>query len=354
MPFDGRPEPEASPHDEARLLSAEAETSTGDAPSRVPNNFIGKLLDQGKSSAAALKLLAIKFALGGAGFVVSERRAANYGMSRRQYQHGLKLLKARSILARWQEGQRSYSRERLVTGPSRGYVEIDAALLTLPTKVVAFILAAKLSPNATTPAELCRRLGVTSDATIRKITNAAIEAGAVAVPRSRKGSHLVARLGTVFDGGQNGESAKNNTAKTDTALSDRKISSETERDSPTALESSLRRGRATELFGGQPVEALIEELRTADIAGALADNLLTPKGIKGYLDLVRQHGALATSVVRAKLAAFAMDGVTAGKIWTWTYFNGPIADEVKFNSMAEHGERPGDLFGFHRAIKLED
>lgn len=61
--------------------------------SRVPNNFIGKLLDRGKPSAAAIKLLAIKFALGGPGFVVSKHRAAAHGMDWREYRSGLKLLK---------------------------------------------------------------------------------------------------------------------------------------------------------------------------------------------------------------------------------------------------------------------
>ena len=63
---------------------------------RVPNNYIGKLLDQGKPSAAAIKLLAIKYALGGPGFVVSERLAAVYGMGWREYSSGLKLLRRRA------------------------------------------------------------------------------------------------------------------------------------------------------------------------------------------------------------------------------------------------------------------
>jgi hypothetical protein len=40
--------------------------------------------DQGKPSAAAVKLLAIKYARGGSGFVVSERLAGKYGMGRRE------------------------------------------------------------------------------------------------------------------------------------------------------------------------------------------------------------------------------------------------------------------------------
>jgi hypothetical protein len=100
---------------------------------------------------------------------------------------GLKLLKAAGIIRRWQEGRRSFAIERLASTASRNYIEIDAAHLSQPAKVVAFILAAKLSPEPTRPAELCKRFGICSDATVRKITEAAIAAGAVAIWRPRKG-----------------------------------------------------------------------------------------------------------------------------------------------------------------------
>lgn len=319
----------------------------------MPNNFIGKLLDRGKPSAAAIKLLAIKFALGGPGFVVSKHRAAAHGMGWREYRSGLKLLKAAGIIRRWQDGRRSFPTERLITAASRNYVEIDAGLLGQPASVVAFILAANLSPKASRPAELGRRIGISSPATVRGITKAAIATGAVAVSRPRKGPHLVARPGTVFDGWQNNHPVKNGATKIGAALSNRKISSESERDSPADLESLLLKGGAPELSEHEHAEEIAEELRNADIAGALAAPLLTPAGIRGYLALIPRHGAVARVAVMAKLAGFAIDGVPPGQVWTWEFFNGPIADEAKLTSMVERGERPGDVFGFHRKIKLE-
>jgi hypothetical protein len=347
MPFGKKPDP---------LGSAEAETRADKRLSRVPNNYIGKLLDQGKSSPAALKLLAIKYALGGAGFVVSQRRAAKYGMSRREYRAGLKLLKEGNILARWQEGQRSYASERLLTAASRNYTEIEAALLVLPAKIVAFILAANLSLKPTRPAELCRRIGITSDATIRKITEAAIASGAISVWKPTKGPHLVARPGTVFDGVEEGRPVKVEPTKNGTPLINREIPSETERD-------SLRLTKSHSLMGGAGTlpkvglaalkSELVEDLRAADHAGALHPSLLSPKGIEGYQALLRQHGAAARSAVLAKLGAFAIDGVTPGKIWTWDYFRDAIADEVKHTWMTENSVRPGDVGGLHRELHLD-
>ena len=113
-----------------------------------------------------------------------------------------------------------------MTAASRNYTKIEAALLALPTKVVAFILAANLSPKPALPAELCGRLGISSDATIRKITEAAIASGAVAVWRPRKGSHLVGRPGTVFDVMQSVHPVKNGATKNGATLSNREIPSE--------------------------------------------------------------------------------------------------------------------------------
>ena len=116
-------------------------------------------------------------------------------------------------------------------------------------------------------------------------------------------------------------------------------------------------GGATGLLKGEPAEdlksELIEELRTADIAGALAAHLLTPKGIEGYLGLVREYGVAARSAVMAKLSGFAIDGATPGQIWTWNYFRDVIADEVKHTWMTDKGVRPGDVGSLQRELKLE-
>lgn len=348
---------QASRRDDAKP-GVEPEAKASDRPvSRVPNNYIGKLLDQGQPSAAALKLLAVKYALGGPGFVVSERLAKAHGMGWREYRSGLNLLVVRGIIHRRQEGRRSFPKERLVTAASRNYTKIEVALLALPANVVAFILAANLAPKPARPAELCGRLGISSEATIRKITEAAIVSGAVAVWRPRKGPRLVARPGTVFDVMQSGHPVKSGATKNGATLSSREILSESERDSSSPNKShSLMGGAAGLLKGGLAEDLkseLVEELRAADHAGALHACLLSPKGVEGYQALVREHGVAALSVVLAKLSAFAIDGATPGQIWTWNYFREAIADEVKHTWMTEKGVRPGDVGSLQRELKLE-
>ena len=100
---------------------------------------------------------------------------------------------------------------------------------SVPPPRVSYETANGRVVDVKTPRDRCREFGISSDATIRKITEVAIASGAVAVWRPRKGPHLVGRPGTVFDAMQSGHPVKNGATKNGATLSNRAIPSESER-----------------------------------------------------------------------------------------------------------------------------
>lgn len=167
---------------------------------RVPNSFIGRLLDHGKASADALHLLAIKiqhFDFAGGALNQAHARKA-YGVKRPSFRAGIRLLKQTGVLERGQAGRRTFARERLAAHGD-GYVLVNPALLKEPSAVTAFALAANLCPRPVPPAEIARRIGITAAGTIRKLAKAAIAGGYVAHATVTRGKLLIGRRGHVFD-----------------------------------------------------------------------------------------------------------------------------------------------------------
>jgi hypothetical protein len=180
---------------------------------RIPTNLLGKVLDQGKASAYAAHLLAIKCSKG-PGFVLNEKHVAReYGISKRPFLAGLRTLDKTKVLARSQPNHRAYAVETIAPASDR-YVLIGESFLGQPSSVVAFILAANLSPDVFRPDDIAKRIGVKSRMTIRKLTKLAKELNAIASDTAEKGKVLLARRGHKFD------PAKNDTAKIDTAKND--------------------------------------------------------------------------------------------------------------------------------------
>lgn len=167
---------------------------------RVPNSFIGRLLDHGKASAKALHLVAIKVHhFNFAGGALNEAHARKYyGVKRPSFRAGIRLLKQTGVLERGQSGRRTFARERLAEHGD-GYVLVNPALLKEPASVVAFALAANLCPGPMTPETVARRFGVKAIGTARKLARAAIAGGYVAHATAARGKFLIARRGHVFD-----------------------------------------------------------------------------------------------------------------------------------------------------------
>ena len=182
---------------------------------RVPNVVLGKILDGGRDGAHAVKLLAIK-ASKGPGFVLNEHYCRRkYGLSRRAFQAGLAHAKKCGVLEREQHG-RCYATEKALDDGSGRFVLIDEALLTRSSSLLAFILAVNLRPDPMRPADAARRIGVKSAATIRKLTQEAVDAGAIAKSVDSRRTVLVARKGYKFDLVKNGP-IKNGPVKNDPA-----------------------------------------------------------------------------------------------------------------------------------------
>jgi hypothetical protein len=91
-----------------------------------------------------------------------------------------------------------YAVATLAAGGSERYVSIPDDLLTVPSAVLAFVLVVRLSPNAMTPEEAARRIGVRSRKTARRIYKAAMETQLIADRKVAHGRIEVARGGHVF------------------------------------------------------------------------------------------------------------------------------------------------------------
>lgn len=178
---------------------------------QIPCSLLGKVFDQGKASADAAHLLAIKLSKG-PGFVLNRQHVAKeYGIGQRSFLAGMKALKSAKVLVREQKNRRTYATETLAGG-DRPYVLINDTLLKQPSAVVAFVLAINLSPEPVRPADMAKRFGVVSRMTIRKMTAAAVENGCVSNEAKRPSPVLLARRGYVFPVAEK-LMAKNATAK---------------------------------------------------------------------------------------------------------------------------------------------
>jgi hypothetical protein len=121
----------------------ETPASSATAHVQLPNLLLGRLLDQGKASAYAVHLLAIKMSKG-LGFVLNNKHLEkNYGISDHGFRKlGLPLLTRTGVLEREQPGGREFATEKLAeTAGGRGYVAIPDALLTQDSDLIALIMS---------------------------------------------------------------------------------------------------------------------------------------------------------------------------------------------------------------------
>lgn len=167
---------------------------------RVPTNLIGKLLDHGKDSAIALKLLAIKMTKGD-GFVLNEIFVKNrYRVNHKTFKAGIRLMKQVGVLDRSQPNHRTYAKERVA---SRGdsFVMLDESLLFEEKRasLVAFILAVKISTVPGTPMDFAKRIGVTSRGTAQKLAKSAAQYGCDIHVGASIQSMMICRAGLEFE-----------------------------------------------------------------------------------------------------------------------------------------------------------
>ena len=177
---------------------------------RMPCNLLGKILDQGRASAHAAHLLAIKCSKG-PGFTLNETHVRKeHRIGERAFRAGIAVLKRSGVMERWQTG--AWFAEEELADPSRNFVLFDQQLLKADTNVVAFALVANLSPDPMRPAEVAARFGVKSRMTIRKLVKASIADDFISTDSDEKGAILVARKGYKFSLAKN-VVAKNVVAK---------------------------------------------------------------------------------------------------------------------------------------------
>ena len=180
---------------------------------RIANNWLGVLLDRGKPSAAAIRLLAAKLDLGNTLNEIAMRK--HYGISRRQFQTALRLVVSAEVLHRQQHGQ-GFAVETL-NKKSDGYVVVPVSLLKGKSPYPAALVAVvRLSPRPMTLAAACARIGITASGTRRSLIEAVRPHIESAV--GPNGKMWVARPGVTFeDLSQNAKNvpAKNVPAKFD-------------------------------------------------------------------------------------------------------------------------------------------
>ena len=104
-----------------------------------------------------------------------------------------------------------------------------------------------------------------------------------------------------------------------------------------------------DLVGQKPKTALterdreiIERLNEADLAGVLADNMLTQASLKRFYWLEREFGFETLDIVARKLVACVMNDTSPGSVRSWGYFRGHLEDEQRRQVMEEEGLKPGD------------
>lgn len=152
---------------------------------KVPVDAIGRLLDGGRSSIAALHLLAIKCAYPPTWSLSEGFVRRQYGIGRHRFRSGIDRLKKTGVLSRVRR-DRGYCTEQINFRSPR-FVPFPRRLLRQPSTVVAMVLVTFLSPTPTRRNDAAHRLGIRSATTVRELTNAVIATGAVAWVEGKHG-----------------------------------------------------------------------------------------------------------------------------------------------------------------------
>lgn len=196
---------------------------------KIPTELVGKLLDQGKASAAAVHLIALKLSRGPS-FVLNNHYARRFGISERAFRGGLRILN-KSILERRQTGRCQFATERLRPHRGEPFICLPDRLLLSPSDVLAFIVAVNLSPHPSRPTVIGRRIGHRSPKTVRRLVAAASKE--IAIYSAPGFPTYVARKGYVFPFactvGKN-DLGKNGPGKIDTTHTRGKVGTAEERE----------------------------------------------------------------------------------------------------------------------------
>jgi len=340
----------------------------------VPTKLLGMVLDRGSASAYAAHLIAIKRSKG-SGFVLNEHHCRKtYGISRRGFQLGMRVLTATKVLNRTQRARR-YAVETLAH-PGRNYILIPEMVLCQPSKLVAFVLVANMAPKPMRPADAARRIGINTRGkargATRELTNAAIGQGLVASAVVARGAILIARRGHQFNLVENVPAEimptdldPTHSSKKDCTINER-LSQQTDRGYASAAspaeapplngraDDANRKGALTDprLLGQTHALEHLGELHAADGAKILAPRLFGT-GKRGLTRLVNEFGIEATiATIKAVLTRAMIDGGESGSVTTWSYFRPALLEQQMAEEMAAAGLRPGDVFGAHRAFRL--
>lgn len=183
---------------------------------KVPTRLLGKVLDHGKPSAYAAHLLAIK--CDRPDHVLNERNLGKkvseggFGICRRSFQQGIRVMKESGVLYREQIGRRSFAKERLAEG-GEGFVPFPRRLIREDSPIVAGVLAVLLSPYPVRPKDVFKRIGIRSRETTKKLTELVIATGAVAHHVGKRGAVWLGRSGANFN--QADDLTKNEPIKND-------------------------------------------------------------------------------------------------------------------------------------------
>lgn len=214
---------------------------------RVPCNLLGMVLDQGRGSIYAAHLLAIKCSKG-PGFVLNEQHVAGvYGIGRKTFQAGIRILKRCEVMARKQTG-RAFAVENLAE-PSRNFVSVSETLLQAKSAEIAFVLAVNLSPVPVRPADAAKRIGIKDRGTVRRMVGVAIEHACASNEATAPIPILLARCGYNFELVKNGP-AKNGPAKNRPAHSNCKKGTEYGRGAQKSEKQLPYRTRNPDGFSG--------------------------------------------------------------------------------------------------------
>lgn len=170
---------------------------------KFPVNYAGMVLDHGRASAYAIHLLVLKFNQG-PGYVNNEARCRDrYGIERRGFRSGNKLLRVSGVLDRSRNGgrpsggKRRFASEKFKLPPSRYFVGVPSALIELKDSfAIALFVVVGLSPVPVFPRNAAKRIGISSENKVRQLL--ALLEPHLSVDRPSKGAIRIARRGYVF------------------------------------------------------------------------------------------------------------------------------------------------------------
>lgn len=159
----------------------------------VPNIALGMVLDNGRASAYAAHLLAIS-AAHGTGFSLNKWHVRDtYGMGLRGFAAGIKLLTDSRVLDRQQAGPKQFAQDISLVSTAPPFVRFPRALLGENSTLVAFILAALMSPTPRPAGVIGKRVGVRSRTSVGALVVAARRLGVVDVSIGQHNAILVGR-----------------------------------------------------------------------------------------------------------------------------------------------------------------